>query len=134
MNPFQPVKALFEAQRGKEGIELDVLCPGTVSLDRRGEVVFERPVPLTSTAITDYWREQKDFQLRDVRANVVLETVKSAGLSRTVEICGRKEKVRTYVEWLQRVDALDVAEVVKSAVIPIHFSRQGSMKAKNSSL
>ncbi len=90
-----------------------IVGPGTVSLDGKGELVFERATPSTSTALTDYWKEKRALQLQDVRNNLVLEVLKSAGLSEMIDSCGGKEDVRTYGELVHALGKLDIQDALK---------------------
>jgi hypothetical protein len=86
--------------------------PGTVSVDEKGRLSFERPTPSTSTADTDYWRQRKAQQFQDVKMNMVLELLKNHGISEIVEACGGKEKVQTYEDLLRAAAAVDIGELV----------------------
>ncbi len=86
--------------------------PGVVSINREGNLVFERSPPSTSVAVTDFWTERRKLQMADVRATMKLQLLKNLPLSRMIEVCGGKENVRTYEELLQMSDGLGIKDAI----------------------
>ncbi len=86
--------------------------PGVVSIDRKGRLDFERGSPSTSAAVTDTWTEQRELQMKDVRATVKIQLMKNLPLSRMIEVGGGKEMVRTYEELQQSLYELRIKDAI----------------------
>ena len=86
---------------------------GVVSLDLKGNLVFERSPPSASVAVTDFWAERREQQMDDVRDALKLQLLKNLPLSAVIEACGGKESARTYTELLEAMGQLGIEDAIR---------------------